>query len=316
MKKRAFVVGFGLIVAAAALSQQPAWKIEHHDTMLVPPKAAHVTFIEKGTQDELTYTVDELYPAAEFLHGLCEELRVRSWTPSGHGGCPNPEWMKIPTPSRDQYELVLVWNKWENNNWEHVSYDLKYTNAKNEHYLRTLHVDTYARNSPAVAPQPTLIANPGPAGVLDRLLRLGLILLYLFLLIATVLLLAFAKLRTAVFYGGPSAWLTGINLVLFGPVLVSFLSLGGVMASAVWPAREDIPGSGVLLAAVGLWLILAACSRIGYVAIPIVLLLTPGILFAKGIPQNVKIAHGVLAFLTLSFFVVCIAFFSGPLIRW
>lgn len=318
MKKRVVVVGLALIVLAAALTPQPTWKTEHHDTMLIPPKAAHISFLQKGDSDELTYTVEEPYPASKFLQALCEQLRLRHWAASGQGGCPNPKWMAIPPQSRDQYVLTLVWDRWDNENetWEYLSYELKYPEAKNEHYLRTLHVDTYAPHNPPIAHRPPVNPSPVPSEAYNRLLMFGLLAIYLILMGTAVWLIGFTRFRPAVFYSGPSAWLTGINLVFFGPALVAFFSLGEILMAAAWPAQERIPGSGALVAAVGLWVVLAVCSKIGYAAAAMVLVPAGGILLSKRIPRNVKVVHALVGFLNLSFFVICIVFFSGPLIRW
>jgi hypothetical protein len=113
IKKHVIVIAFGLILSTGCLSQQPGWKTEHHDTMVVPPCAADVTFTERGYQDELTYTVEEPYPAPKFVHDLCEQLRLRAWEPSegwepsGKSVCDKPEWIKVPAPSSVKYRLTL-----------------------------------------------------------------------------------------------------------------------------------------------------------------------------------------------------------------
>jgi hypothetical protein len=105
--------------------------------------------------------------------------------------------------------------------------------------------------------------------------RLGFFFLYFLALIVTVWLLTLAKVRSAVFYSGPGAWLTWINLGLFAPVVLSFLSIGGILLEGLGPAIKDNPAEGAAaIAVVVIWMILWLFSMAGYVAGPIVILLT------------------------------------------
>jgi hypothetical protein len=160
-------------------------------------------------------------------------------------------------------------------------------------------------------------AKPSPPILSDRVYRLGFFFLYLLALIVIVWLLTLGKVRSAVFYSGPGAWPTWINLGLFIPVVLSFLSIGGIILAALGPAIKDNPAEGAAaIAVVVIWLILWLFSMAGYVAAPIVILLMVKILVAKTVPRNVKIGHAVLGLLSLRFFGACIIGYSGPLIRW
>jgi hypothetical protein len=145
---------------------------------------------------------------------------------------------------------------------------------------------------------------------------LGFFFLYLLVLIAIVRFLALTKVRSAVFYDGAGDWLTWMNLVLIAPAFVFLLSISGILVAAVLPADGNIARDGALAVAVLGWVFLAFCSMAAYVAGPIVLALTASILYAESIPKNVKIGHAVVGLVSLSFWVVCIVYFSGPLIRW
>lgn len=146
MKKHAIVIAFGLMISAACLSQQPGWKTEHHDTMVVPPNAADVTFTERDFQDELTYTVDEPYPAQKFVDDLCEQTTTeRLGAQWGRWLCQDIVDKGTP-PTSVKYRLLLALEKWNNDDldWEAASYDLEYKTVEDEHHAHTLHVDTRA----------------------------------------------------------------------------------------------------------------------------------------------------------------------------
>ena len=325
IKKRLIVIAFGLTLSNACLSQQQDWKTEHHETMVVPPYATDITFRERGYQDELTYTVEESYPASKFVHDLCEQLRLKGWEssegwpPSGKSVCEKPEWTKVPAPSSVKYRLDLPFHKSDDDhpNGEATGYDLEYRTEGNEHHARTLRVDTWAIHSEVAPPQMIPSAKPSPRILSDRVYRIGFFFLYLLALIVIVWLLTLGKVRSAVFYSGPGAWLTWINLGLFAPVVLSFLSIGGILVAALGPAINDNPAEGAAaIAVLVIWLILWLFSITGYVAGPVVVLLVAKILFANTLPRNVKIGHALLGLLSLSFFGACILGYSGPLIRW
>jgi hypothetical protein len=143
--KRAFVIGFGVLLwTASSLPQKPTWGIEHRDSFLVAPKAKNVTYkvstyITLGgpsEQDDMTYTVEEPYPASGFIHHLNDDLKLRGWTPDNCQNC-EEKWVEQPERPRSEYLWIAGWH---NGNNDSIHYWLEYKNAKNEHYLRTLHV--------------------------------------------------------------------------------------------------------------------------------------------------------------------------------
>jgi hypothetical protein len=318
MKKQAFVIAFGLMISATCLSQKPGWKTEHHDTMVVPPAAADVTFTERGHQDELNYTVQEPYPAQEFIDELCEQLRLKGWEPSGEGGCAKPNWIKVPPPSIVKYRADLTWAKWDDAhpNGEGLGYSLLYMTAENEHHPRTLQVDTWALHVEPAPPPKTAPGKPRRPILSDRMSIVALLLLYVSVLATIVWLLVFSKVRSALFYSGPSAWRTWINLVCFAPAVAPLLGIGVFLISGALPAKENAEGQAALVIFIYVWLILSFFSVVGAAASPLVVIFTGTIIFAENIPRNVKIGHAVLGLLSLSFWVVCIVSFRGPLIRW
>lgn len=325
MKKLALLIALCLMFSATCLSQTHAWRTEHHDFFLVAPTAKDVKYTATTVvgaagpreEEELTYTVEEPYPASKFIDHLQKDLQLKGWRPDTDSGVNLGVWEKPPLDRSRPYECLWIM-PWKSSRHESVSYWLQYRSAKDQH-LRILHVHAYF--TPVSLPperSPSVDAKPGPSSVYDRILRLGLLLLYFIVLIATIWTLAFTRVRAAVFYGGPTAWLTWVNLFFFfAPVILSFLAIGGIVIASVGPAIKDVPAMGAAaLGIVGIWLLILLFSKAGYVAVPIVLLVTARILFSEDIPRNVKIAHAVLGLLSLGFFVACIAGASRQLIRW
>ena len=320
--KCVFAIAFGVLLWTTSLSQKPIWRTEHRDSLLVAPKAKDVTY--KATtvmrsygseeQDELTYTVEVPYPASDFLDHLYEDLQKKGWTPDTRRDKLD-NWIKPPADSRNPY--VCAWiMQWQNANNEFVSYQLEYRSATDKH-LRTLYVHAYAAVRPPPKPSaPPVYPNPRPT-LRDRLVASGALLIYILLLVGSFTFLTRPNVRSAVFYGGPSAWITWINLLIFAPIIPPVLSLGEILLAAILPPGWNaVSADAFLVVAIWSWIVLASFSKIGYVACAIVLFVTARILLAESLPKKVKIAHALLGFLSLSFFVVCIVYFSEPLIRW
>lgn len=324
MKKHAILIAFGLMISAQCLSQQAGWKTEHHDTMVVPPNATDVSFRERGFQDELTYTVDEPYPAQNFVDGLCEQMRLKGWHPGVEDVCTKPEWekvppwQKVPSPSAVKYRVSVWFGKSDDDhpNGETASYDLEYRIADDERHPHTLHVDVWAIHSEP-APLPRIApAKPSPPILSKSMIRFVSLFLYLLVLVGIVRLLTLTRVRSALFFAGEGATLTTTNLVLTAPSFLVLLSIGVMLLVAVFSADENFARDGVLGIAVLGWVFLAFCAVVAVVASPIVIILTVAILYSDTFPRNVKIGHAVLGLLSLSFWVVCIACFSGPLMHW
>jgi hypothetical protein len=322
MKKHAIVIAFGLMTLAACLSQQPAWRTEHHDSFIVPPNAKNVEYTTKTIQasqgpveqEELTYTVAEPYPAPKFIDHLQKDLQEKGWTPDTQTGTNLGVWEKPPLDRSQPFECLWLM-PWRSSKWESVSYWLQYKSAQDPQ-LKILHVHAYFGAASTPPPQsPPAPATPDASRLRQRMYGLGFLSLYLLVLAGLVRLLTLAKVRSAVFYAGDGAWLTWTNLVLMSPSFLFLLSVGGIIVAAVGPADGNVARDAALTAAVMEWAFIAFCAIAGLVASPIVLILTVSILYTQSIPKNVKIGQAVLGLLSLSFW-VCTICFSGPLIRW
>jgi hypothetical protein len=320
MTKHAIAIAFGLTLSAVCLPQQTSWKAEPHDSLLVAPEAKGVEYMtytgmddDGGSEEraDLHYVVKEPYPASKFIDRLQKDLQLKGWRP-----IPTlSEFSKPPDNPRGFYECGWT-QQWRNSDNEFVLYMLRYKSGEDS-TLGTLNV--HAIFSAAHIPpkqSPSVSAKPVRSRLRERMYGLGFLCLYLLVLIALIRFLTFPKVRSAVFYDGAGAWLAWTNLVLIAPAFVFLLSIGGMVLAAMLPTDGNAARDGALVVAVLGWLFLAFCARAAYVAGPIVLVLTASILYAESIPKNVKIGHAVLGLLSLSFWVVCIAYFSGPLIRW
>jgi hypothetical protein len=319
MKKYAVVIGFG-VLTVACFAQQGSWKTEHYDSLLVAPNATEVNYIEwQSGLHQVTYIVEEPYPASDVLSFICEDLKQKGWTPKP--GCSDRNlWMKMgpygPGNPGAQYRWMSAW---ENENNEQVQYMLDYTDSKTDHYLRTLHVQAYTnslspqeRSARSARLQAELAKAETEEKVNRQVLRYkyGVAILVYLVVLGTPLILLFTKSRSTVFYRGRYAWLTSINLLLFGTLATPLLWVGGTQISAV------LGKEGMLVTAVAGAVVMMMFARVGYIACAIVLLLAMGILSAKKIPRTVRIVHCALSLATFGFFSLCIHFFSGPLIHW
>jgi hypothetical protein len=320
MKKYAVVIGFGVLLTVTCFAQQGSWKTEHYDSLLVAPNATEVNYVEwQSGLHQVTYLVEEPYPASDLVDFICEDLKQKGWTPKL--GCSHVNrWMKMgpygPGSPRAQYRWQ---GSWENEYNEQVQYLLDYTDSKNDHYLRTLHVQAYtnslspqARSARSARLQAELAKAETEEKVNREVLRYkyGVAILVYLAVLGTPLILVLTKSRSTVFYRGRYAWLTSINLLLFGTLARPLLWVGGTQISAV-SGKE-----GMLVTAVAGAVAMMMFARVGYIACAIVLLLAIGILSAEKIPRTVRIVHCALSLATLSFFALCIHFFSGPLIHW
>jgi hypothetical protein len=323
MKKYAVVIGFGVLMTVVCFAQQGSWKSEHYDSLLVAPNATEVNYIEwQSGLHQVTYIVEEPYPASDVLSFICEDLKQKGWTPKP--GCSDRNlWMKMgpygPGSPRAQYRWMSAW---ENENNEQVEYMLDYTDSKSEHYLRTLHVQAYTNSlSPQErsARSARLQAELAKAETEEKLNRqvlrykYGVAILAYLAVLGTPLILSFTKSQFTVLYRGPYSWLTSINLLLFGTVITPLLWIGAVLISAVFGKG----GLGLgLVAGVAGAVVMMMFARVGYIACAIVPLLAIGFVSAAKIPRAVRIVHCALSLATFSFFALCIHFFSGPLIHW
>jgi hypothetical protein len=306
MKKYAVVIGFGVLLTVACFAQQGSWKTEHYDSLLVAPNATEVNYVEwQSGLHQVTYLVEEPYPASDVVDFICEDLKQKGWTPKL--GCSHVNrWMKMgpygPGSPRAQYRWQ---GSWENEYNEQVQYLLDYTDSKNDHYLRTLHVQAYtnslspqARSARSARLQAELAKAETEEKVNREVLRYkyGVAILVYLAVLGTPLILVLTKSRSTVFYRGRYAWLTSINLLLFGTLATPLLWVGGTQISAV-SGKE-----GMLVTAVAGAVAMMMFARVGYIACAIVLLLAIGILSAEKIPRTVRIVHCALSLATLSFF--------------
>ena len=320
MKKYAVVIGFGVLLTVACFAQSTSWKTEHYDSLLVAPNATGVNYVDRDSGLHLvTYIVEDPYPASDVVGFICEDLKQKGWTPKL--GCSDVnQWMKMgpygPGSPRAQYRWQ---GSWENENNEQVQYLLDYTDSKSDHYLRTLHVQAYTnsmspqeRSARSARLQAELAKAETQEKVNRQVLRYkyGVAILTYLVVLGTPLILSFTKSRFTVFYRGPYAWLTSINLLLFGTLATPLLWVGGTQISAV------LGKEGMLVTAVAGAVVMMMFARVGYIACAIVFLLAIGIVSAHKIPRAVRIVHCALSLATFSFFALCIHFFSGPLIHW
>lgn len=160
-----FAVGMVLIALAAfnVLAQPTSWRTEHRDSLLVAPFATDVQY--KGgpgfPEEEITYTVEDPYPATDVLAFIHEDLKQKNWKPlADYPGLKNAPTSEVNGWTRfgflddhkgdppAEYQWVGLW---ENEKHERVGYVLRYTNSKEEHYLRTLHVQAAFLSAEAAA---------------------------------------------------------------------------------------------------------------------------------------------------------------------
>jgi hypothetical protein len=309
--KRYAIAEFGLLalLSIACFAQESSWRTEHYDSLLIAPGATEVKYVESGGLHELTYIVEEPYPASKAVNFICEEMRRKGWgEPLKHAG---DGWMETYIPGKPHPYRWEAW--WGRNKKEQVTYTLDYLEDNSRHYLKILHVravynsqvfdaDEHLRQVQAEA-----LKNRAPE---EFEWPTDLTVLLAILLFVPPLAIASTEARRFVFYRGPNTWLIKTNLCLFGAVLTPVLLFGALLISVIF-GKE-----GMLVAGIAGWVVMAHLARVSYVACAAVFLLAVGILRAEKIPKNVKMTHIALSVAAFSFFVLCIHFFSGPLIRW
>lgn len=163
MKRQAIVIGFVATLATSCLAQQTSWKTKHHDGLLVAPHATKVQYVAwPGGPDELTYSVQEPYPATGLRKFVCDDLKQKGWR--AQSGCADSDqWWKMPFNdhgiSRTNYrrQITLL-----DKNGDAVEYLLDYNAENGASYLQILHVQavySVARARPQLEPsvpsQPT-----------------------------------------------------------------------------------------------------------------------------------------------------------------
>ncbi len=149
--KRAILLNIAVFAALYCLGQP---KAHREDSLLVAPFATHVHYGVFNGQDQLTYTVQESYPATDVLAFISAKLKERGWkplqddflnpkTPSSHVR----GWTEFDDAALTPEQRVSQWMaQWENDKHEVVSYTLQYrypakeTDQEPEHHMRTLHV--------------------------------------------------------------------------------------------------------------------------------------------------------------------------------
>lgn len=318
MKRYAAVLGFGVLLSLTCFGQQTSWRSEQYDFLLVAPNATEVKYVNwPNGVHQLIYNVEEPYPALYVLGVICTDLQQKGW--ELQPGAPDVNrWWKtgfdVPGKSRTQYRWSGTWGNEEN---EGLSYTLDYTDSKNDHYLRTLHVeaiysDGIAARQNAARAREELERAKAQEKLHNRVIRYqyGAGAVAYLAVLATPLILQFRKSQYTAFYRGPQAWLTSINLLLFGTLATPLLWLGASAIAAL------IGKESLLVAGVAGVVVMMMFARVGYIVYAIVPLLVVGILRSEKIPKPVKIVHCALGAATFIFFALCIASFSGPLIQW
>jgi hypothetical protein len=314
MTKRAAVMGFGVFVlltlASLAQPQQGSWRTEHHDSLLVAPNATEVKYVYVKDSDwsQVTYIVEEPYPAVDVLHFISEDLKQKGWKPQ-YGPVDVNQW----TDHATQYLWAATWI---NENYDTVGYMLYYMRDKgdrDDHHLHTLHVEANYVDGIAIRQRiARLKAEDARVATQEKFhsqvvrYRYGVAIVAYLAVLGTPLILVFRKSHFTVFYSGPYAWLTRINLLLFGTLTTPLLWFGAALISGV--AGKEL---SLLTIVVG-WVVTAMFAKVGYLVCGVVFLVAMGILRAEKIPKMVKIVHCALAAATLVFFALCIRFFSEP----
>ena len=301
MKKCALVIGLGILLTVACFSQQTSWTTQHHDSLLLAPYATQVKYVEWADFDHvLTYVVEEPYPADAVLGPIREDLKQKGWKQVPPGSQGSNTWLKMDLPpSRPQYQWM---GSWADKNNDRVSYVFRYTDTVGENYLQTLHIEAVYSAGKPISAQEQL------NGVA---IRVGMATLGSLLLFGTPLILGFTRARSVVFYGGPNAWLTIMNLVFFGPIAGAILWFGALLISESLGKVEP-----ALVVAIAGAVVLMLIFKAGYVVCAVVVLLLLGIISINNLPTSVRIAHCALCLASILFFALCAHYGSGRLIQW
>lgn len=297
MKTYALVIGLSMLLTTACFSQQTSWTTQHHDSLLVAPNATQIEWTD--SKDRLSYVVEEPYPAGAVLGAIREDLKQKGWEQVPPGSQGSNTWLKMDFPPlRPTYEWM---GSWVDKNDDRVSYVFSYTDTEGE-YLQTLHVGAnYSAGTPISAQEQL-------NGVA---IRVGMATLGSLLLFGTPLILAFTRARFVVFYSGPAAWLTNINLILLGPVAGASLWFGAVMIPMALGRVEPAIAFGLAGA-----ILIMLIAKAGYVACVVAILLLLSIIFIDNLPTSVRVVHCVLCLVSILFFALCAHYGSGRLIQW
>jgi hypothetical protein len=152
--RHAIVTGFAAFLAVSRLAQQGSQRAERRDCLLVAPFATGVKYAEFYGRDQLTYTVQEAYPATDVLAFISDSLRKKHWKPLRYDLW-NPKipsshvrgWTEFDEATGMLHQRVYQWMaQWENDKHDVVSYALQYSypkqdaNLEPEHHMRTLQV--------------------------------------------------------------------------------------------------------------------------------------------------------------------------------
>jgi hypothetical protein len=223
--------------------------------MLVAPLATQVKYVEVlGLDEELSYSVEEPYPATDLLAFIGEDLKRKNWKPLpyylGQPHTPSSHvngWIRFGIDGtggpRPEYRW-MAW--WEDENHDTVGYWLQYTNSKQEHYLRTLHVvASYmpAKTAAQLAAEKGPPSRLKPSGLRDIVRQQGGVYVLdgndigiaIWLLVMSTILIG----------GGPLiwAWLSGVPAWLSGEPGIPRGSLYAFTASVSLGALPIIPTS-------------------------------------------------------------------------
>ena len=152
--KHVIVIGFAALLGVACFAQQGSQRAEHQDCLLVAPFAAEVKYAKFQGRDQLTYTMQESYPATDVLAFISDSLRKKHWKPLRYDLW-NPKtpsshvrgWTGFDDATVMPHQKVYQWMaQWENDKHDVVSYTLQYRYPKQDanlepgHDMRTLQV--------------------------------------------------------------------------------------------------------------------------------------------------------------------------------
>jgi hypothetical protein len=152
--KHAVVVGFAALLAVTCVAQPGPQTTQRRDCLLVAPFATEVKYVELYGRLQLTYNVEESYPAADVLAFISDGLRRKRWKPLLYDFW-NPKipsshvtgWTEFDDATAMPHQRVCQWMaQWENHEHDIVSYALQYMYPRQdaklepEHHMRTLQV--------------------------------------------------------------------------------------------------------------------------------------------------------------------------------
>jgi hypothetical protein len=150
----ATVIGFAALPGVACFAQRGSQRAERQDCLLVAEFATEVKYAEFQGRDQLTYTVQESYPATDVLAFISDSLREKHWKPLRYDLW-NPKipsshvsgWTGFDDTTVMPHQKVYQWMaQWENDKHDVVCYALQYrypkqhTNLEPEQDMQTLHV--------------------------------------------------------------------------------------------------------------------------------------------------------------------------------